>query len=52
MRGLLSVVVLAVFCSSATAKVYERCVLARELLNVHGFQRSELSDCELTYTLN
>ena len=52
MRGLLSVVVLAVLCISATAKVYERCALARELLNVHRFPRSELGDCELTYTLN
>ena len=52
MRSFLCMVILAALSCYATAKVYERCELATELIRVHGFPRRELGDCESTCTLN
>ena len=53
---LYSAVFLLVF-GGASSKVYQRCELARELLNVHGIARYQLGDCKfikqiLTILLN
>ena len=39
---------LVVGVSLSHAKLYERCELAAELLNVHGCPRSQLGDCKYT----